>query len=56
MGSSGQLGTGSEDDVDVPILVKSKQLEGKTVVRTSGGGQHTLILALIRSPKEKTTD
>ncbi|XP_044016380.1 regulator of chromosome condensation-like [Aphidius gifuensis] len=45
MGSSGSLGTGEEDDVDTPVLIKGKQLEGKTVVRVVGGGQHTIILA-----------
>ncbi|XP_033328633.2 regulator of chromosome condensation 1 [Megalopta genalis] len=46
MGSSGQLGTGEEEDVEVPVLVKGKQLEGKTVIRVAGGGQHTLVLAV----------
>ena len=46
MGSNGQLGTGEEEDVETPVLVKGKQLEGKSVVRVSGGGQHTLILAI----------
>lgn len=54
MGSSGQLGTGEEEDVEEPTLVKGKQLEGKTVVRVAGGGQHTLILATIHPMKEKT--
>lgn len=45
MGSSGQLGTGEEDDVDTPILVKGKQLEDKIAVRVVGGGQHTIMLA-----------
>lgn len=54
MGSSGQLGTGEDDDSDIPVLVKGKQLEGKSIVRASGGGQHTLILAVLRSSKDKT--
>lgn len=54
MGSSGQLGTGEESDVVEPVLVKGKQLEGKTVVRVTGGGQHTLALATIRPVKDKT--
>nr|XP_050866216.1 regulator of chromosome condensation isoform X1 [Vespula vulgaris] len=54
MGTSGQLGTGEEEDVEEPALVKGKQLEGKTVVRVSGGGQHTLILAITRPVKDKT--
>ncbi|XP_034934036.1 regulator of chromosome condensation-like isoform X2 [Chelonus insularis] len=55
MGSSGQLGTGEEDDVDAPMLIKSKQLEGKQAIRVAGGGQHTLILALNR-PQENNVD
>lgn len=54
MGSSGQLGTGEEEDVEIPTLVKGKQLEGKTVIRVAGGGQHTLSLATIHPVKEKT--
>lgn len=54
MGSNGQLGTGEETDVEVPVLVKGKQLEGKTIVRVTGGGQHTLVLATTRPVKDKT--
>ncbi|XP_078048631.1 regulator of chromosome condensation 1 [Augochlora pura] len=46
MGTSGQLGTGEEEDVEEPVLVKGKQLEGKKVIRVAGGGQHTLALAV----------
>lgn len=54
MGTNGNLGTGDVKDVDEPVLVKGKQLEGKTVVRVSGGGQHTLALATTRLVKDKT--
>lgn len=54
MGTNGNLGTGDTRDVEEPVLVKGKQLEGKTVVRVSGGGQHTLALATIRPVKDKT--
>ncbi|CAG5093829.1 Similar to RCC1: Regulator of chromosome condensation (Mesocricetus auratus), partial [Cotesia congregata] len=54
MGTSGQLGTGEEEDVDTPVLIKSKQLEGKNVVRVAGGGQHTIILAQTHPSKAKT--
>ncbi|XP_014478638.1 PREDICTED: regulator of chromosome condensation [Dinoponera quadriceps] len=54
MGTSGQLGTGEEVDVEEPILIKGRQLEGKTVVRVTGGGQHTLVLATVRPVKDKT--
>ncbi|XP_012533784.2 regulator of chromosome condensation isoform X2 [Monomorium pharaonis] len=53
-GTNGSLGTGDTEDVEEPMLVKGKQLEGKAVVRVSGGGQHTLALATIRPVKEKT--
>ncbi|CAK9805737.1 Regulator of chromosome condensation [Anthophora quadrimaculata] len=56
MGTSGQLGTGEEEDVEEPTLVKGKQLEGKTIIRVAGGGQHTLALATIHPVKEKTAD
>lgn len=46
MGTNGQLGTGNEDDVLSPLMVQGKQLEGKSVVRVSGGGQHTVTLAV----------
>lgn len=54
MGTSGQLGTGEESDVEEPVLIEGKQLEGRTIVRVTGGGQHTLILATTRLVKDKT--
>ena len=45
MGSAGQLGTGDEDDVFTPQQIKSKQLESRSLLRVSGGGQHTILLA-----------
>lgn len=44
MGSSNVLGTGEEDDVEVPVLIASKQVKDLKVVRVSAGGQHTIIL------------
>jgi len=44
MGTNGQLGTGEEEDVWEPKLMKSKQLEGREVLAVSSGGQHTIIL------------
>ncbi|VEN55904.1 unnamed protein product [Callosobruchus maculatus] len=46
MGTNGQLGTGEEDDCELPTLVKSKQLEGKKAVRCSSGGQHSVFLVV----------
>ncbi|XP_028134789.1 regulator of chromosome condensation isoform X1 [Diabrotica virgifera virgifera] len=48
MGTNGQLGTGEEDDCEIPTLIKSKQLQDKKVFRVSSGGQHTVILAIQR--------
>lgn len=45
MGTSGQLGTGEEDDCFEPTLIKSKQLSERCVIKVSSGGQHTVILA-----------
>jgi alpha-tubulin suppressor-like RCC1 family protein len=46
MGTSGQLGTGEDEDVDVPILIESKQLKDIQVIRVSGGGQHTILFGM----------
>ncbi|XP_014216858.1 regulator of chromosome condensation [Copidosoma floridanum] len=45
MGSEGQLGTGEEDDILEPRLIESKYVKEVEVLRVSGGGQHTIILA-----------
>jgi len=45
MGTNGQLGTGEDDDVWSPNIIKSKQMEGREVLSASSGGQHTVILA-----------
>ena len=45
MGTNYQLASGnSEDDVTVPTQMKGKQLEGKTILSVSSGGQHTALL------------
>ncbi|XP_075211918.1 regulator of chromosome condensation-like [Lycorma delicatula] len=46
MGTNGQLGTGDEEDVYEPKKIQGKQLEGRSVVQVSGGGQHTVLLAV----------
>eukprot|EP00088_Acartia_fossae_P007766 TRINITY_DN13641_c0_g1_i1.p1 TRINITY_DN13641_c0_g1~~TRINITY_DN13641_c0_g1_i1.p1 ORF type:complete len:441 (+),score=87.17 TRINITY_DN13641_c0_g1_i1:57-1379(+) len=45
MGTNGQLGTGDDEDVDTPTLMKSKQLETRSVLAVSSGGQHTVLIA-----------
>lgn len=52
MGTSGQLGTGEEDDADTPQLIDSKQLKVMKLLRVSGGGQHTIVLG-IPAPEPK---
>ena len=45
MGTNYQLAGGNgEDDAVVPTKMKGKQLEGKTVLSVSSGGQHTALL------------
>uniref|UniRef100_A0A1A9ZV48 RCC1-like domain-containing protein n=1 Tax=Glossina pallidipes TaxID=7398 RepID=A0A1A9ZV48_GLOPL len=45
MGSSYQLGTGSEEDALEPTLIESMQTEGTRILKASGGAQHTIFLA-----------
>lgn len=44
MGSSLQLGTGLEDDAIEPVLIDSKQTQGKEILTACGGGQHSIFL------------
>ncbi|XP_053679999.1 regulator of chromosome condensation [Anopheles nili] len=44
MGSSLQLGTGDEADEPKPVHIQSKQVTGKTILKASSGGQHSLFL------------
>ena len=43
--ASDQLGHGETKDVWEPTRMVGRQLEGKKVVKVSGGGQHTCIIA-----------
>ncbi|ESO92365.1 hypothetical protein LOTGIDRAFT_178675 [Lottia gigantea] len=45
MGTSKQLGNGSEDDLFVPQKMEGKQLQSRKCLKVSGGGQHTVLLA-----------
>lgn len=45
MGTGGALGTGEEEDVYEPQLIKGKQLLNRLVYKVTSGGQHTVILA-----------
>ncbi|KAI9577749.1 regulator of chromosome condensation-like isoform X1 [Glossina fuscipes] len=44
MGSTHQLGTGSDEDALEPTLIESKQTDGKRILKASGGAQHTIFL------------
>ncbi|XP_042296771.1 regulator of chromosome condensation [Sceloporus undulatus] len=44
MGSNLQLATGDEDDVWRPVQMSGQQLENRTVLSVTGGGQHTVLL------------
>uniref|UniRef100_A0A0B6Z548 RCC1-like domain-containing protein n=1 Tax=Arion vulgaris TaxID=1028688 RepID=A0A0B6Z548_9EUPU len=45
MGNNNQLGTGDDEDRYVPTKVAGKQLETRTGLVVSAGGQHTVVLA-----------
>uniref|UniRef100_A0A182QFE8 RCC1-like domain-containing protein n=1 Tax=Anopheles farauti TaxID=69004 RepID=A0A182QFE8_9DIPT len=53
MGSSLQLGTGSESDESQPVLIASKQVAGKVILKASSGGQHSLFL--VQEPPKITS-
>ncbi|XP_029308496.1 regulator of chromosome condensation [Cottoperca gobio] len=44
MGTNLQLGTGEEEDEWSPVKMTGKQLENRTVLSVSSGGQHTVLL------------
>lgn len=45
MGTSRQLAQKEDDDLWAPELMEGKQLETRSAVMVSAGGQHTIILA-----------
>ncbi|KAI0982992.1 hypothetical protein GJ496_008435 [Pomphorhynchus laevis] len=55
MGANFQTGHG-EDDIDLPTEIKSKQLETRSALKVSAGGQHTLLLALTNDLNLKSTN
>ncbi|XP_078238677.1 regulator of chromosome condensation-like [Pogona vitticeps] len=44
MGSNLQLATGDEEDAWSPVQMSGQQLENRTVLSVTGGGQHTVLL------------
>lgn len=54
MGSNQQLGTGSEDDETKPVLISSKQVQGKKILKVSSGGQHSLFVVEEKPSKDPT--
>lgn len=49
MGSNNQLGIGSDEDQDKPVLLTGVQVRDKEVITISSGGQHTLFIAAERA-------
>lgn len=45
MGTNYQLGGPDDEDIYEPLEMKGKQLEGRTAIDISAGGQHTAIVA-----------
>lgn len=45
MGSNNQLGVGSDEDQNEPVLLTGVQVRDKEVIKISSGGQHTLFIA-----------
>lgn len=46
-GSEGQLGLGSDDDVNVPVIIDGKQIKGQHVIWAGAGGQFSVVSARI---------
>lgn len=44
MGSNLQLATGDEEDVWSPVQMSGQQLENRSVLSVTAGGQHTVLL------------
>lgn len=45
MGSNQQLGCGSDEDQNEPVLLTGVQVKDRQIIRISSGGQHTLFVA-----------
>ena len=45
MGTNGQLGHAEDEDAWEPVSMLGKQLETRSVLGVSGGGQHTVLIA-----------
>lgn len=56
MGSNQQLGTGEEDDETTPVLISSKQVQGKKIIGVSSGGQHSLFLVEEKPSKDPVSN
>lgn len=52
MGTNLQLGTGEENDEWSPLKMPGKQLEERTVLMVSSGGQHTVLLVKDKNAME----
>lgn len=48
VGNTSQLGLGDEEEAETPTVVRSQKMEGWRVVKSSTGGQHSVVLAVKR--------
>lgn len=51
MGSNQQLGIGSDEDQNEPVLLTGVQVKEKQVIKVSSGGQHTVFIAAEKEAK-----
>lgn len=52
----GALGTGDEQDVYEPTLIKGKQLTERLALQVASGGQHSIALATTKNNNTNGTD
>lgn len=55
-GMGGALGTGDEEDMYEPTLIKGKQLTERLALQVASGGQHSIALATTKNNNTNGTD
>lgn len=56
LGTSNQLGTGDDEDVNTPITLTGNQVKDKNVIAVSSGGQHSMFVVEVSEPKDSKTE
>lgn len=56
IGTSNQLGTGDDVDVETPKLLTGAQVKEKNVIAVSSGGQHSLFVVEVPQSKDSKTE